>query len=87
MAYINRSRPKEGGSWMFSNVIGTPPIVNGNNHISCGKCNCGWLLRLAAYFCQSPLIKGRVYFNINERRELASSVLLVQSGTLLVSVN
>jgi hypothetical protein len=43
---------------------------------------------LAAHFCQSPLIKGRVYFlKTMNVTLLAACALLVQSGALLVFFN
>ncbi len=50
---------------------------------------CVSLIMLAAYFCQSPLIKGQLQFNKDECtvKLLAAGALLVQSGALLVSNN
>jgi hypothetical protein len=45
------------------------------------------LIMLAAYFCQSPRIKGRENFNNMNVKLLAASALLVQSGALMVSHN
>ncbi len=49
---------------------------------------CIGLMMLDAYFCQFPLMKGRVYIN-NEMnvKLLAASALLIQSGAFLVSHN
>ncbi len=44
------------------------------------------LIMLAAYFCQSPLIKGRVYLTTMNVKLLAASDLLVQIGTFFAIV-
>jgi hypothetical protein len=47
---------------------------------------CVGLTMLDAYFCQSRLIKDRVYFNNDEcKAAFAYSALLVQSVTLIVA--
>ncbi len=46
-----------------------------------GNANLRWLttVMLAAYFCQSPLIKGRVYFNNDESKAACRWCLISQS--------
>ncbi len=47
---------------------------------------CVGLIILAGYFCQSPRIKGRVYFNYDEcKAAYRCTALLVQSGAFSVS--
>jgi hypothetical protein len=48
---------------------------------------CVGLIMLAAYFCQSPLLKGPVILTEMNVKLLAANALLVQSGALLVSHN
>jgi hypothetical protein len=59
---MDRSRPKEGSPMVLNNFLGAPSIIHGNSRIFCGKCICELAyIKLAAYFCQSLLITGRVY--------------------------
>ncbi len=85
---LQNYRPKKGTCLDWKNCLGLQWFHNAKSVFLRLMPVCVGLIMLPAYFCQSPLIQGRVYFNIDECiKLLAASALLVQSGASLVSHN